>query len=77
MTRKNDRSDIMFRGGKYVAGLWLGAVIAAYGVACALLYFLTGEVLVPQKSGARLLSLGEIADGLETLADNVRMGQDE
>ncbi|MBN1402513.1 MAG: hypothetical protein JXA74_16860 [Anaerolineae bacterium] len=67
----------MFRGGKYVAGLWLGAVIAAYGVACAMLYFLTGEILVPEKRGARLLSLGEIAGGLETLADKVRMEQDE
>jgi hypothetical protein len=68
---------MMFRGGKYVAGLWLGAVIAGYGVACALLYFLTGQVLVPQKNGAKLLPLGEITEGLESLAEQVRMGKDE
>lgn len=66
----------MFRGGRYLAGLWLGAVIAGFGAACTLLYLLTGRVLVPQKNGAKLLPLDEIAEGLERLAEKVRTDKD-
>ncbi len=67
----------MLRACKYVAGIWLGALIAGYGVACGLLFVMTGQILVPQKQGARLLSPTQLVASIETWLDNVRMCDDE
>ena len=44
---------------RYLAGLWLGATISAFGMSLALLYAMTGNVLVPQRKGAQLVPAQE------------------
>jgi hypothetical protein len=60
----------MFRLSGYVAGLWLGASMAAYGVAAAMVFFTTGQVMVPRKKGCHLMGVQEAATQLITWADN-------
>jgi hypothetical protein len=54
----------MFKLSGYVAGLWLGATIAAYGAAAAMVFFTTGQVLVPRKKGCQMMSVQEAATQL-------------
>ena len=63
----------MFRALKYLAGVWSGAMIVSFGAASALLYLMTGQLLVPKRGGARMLPILDVATDLRALSDKVRV----
>ncbi|MFP3896228.1 MAG: hypothetical protein ACLFV5_05245 [Anaerolineales bacterium] len=67
----------MSRSIRFVAGLWVGAIVVASLAAFDILYLMTGKLLVPEESGVRLITTEEAVDGLETLIEEIGEGEDE
>ncbi len=44
---------------KYLVGMWTGASMIAFGVACGLLFLLTGKLPVMARGRPRLVAVGE------------------
>jgi hypothetical protein len=49
----------MAKAFKYLLGMWTGASVIAFGVACGMLYFLTGKLPVMSHGRPRLVAAGE------------------
>ncbi|MFO7918669.1 MAG: hypothetical protein R6V13_11365 [Anaerolineae bacterium] len=67
----------MSRSIRFLFGLWVGAIVLASLAAFDILYLMTGRLLVPGEGGVQLITREEAIDGLETLIEEVREGEDE
>jgi len=57
----------MLRSPRAWVGFLLGAALSLLTLAYALVFMLTGRILVPAQGGSRLLSVDDAADGLDAL----------
>ncbi len=67
----------MFRTKRSCLGFIIGAALSTFLLAYALIYALTGRLLVPGDEGARLITVHQAADELYTLVEGTRGQYDE